>query len=165
MKKLTIFSLVAVFTMAISMTAAAESGSPKGSPKGSPTKAMYSKDALCAAIVAYVNKHQKDTGSFNVTDDDAGKVRKFQFAECHTGSKQKGEVHTMCADFIEFDSGDVYDVDFDMKKIRGNLEVIDVRLHKLLKKGSGEGSPKGSPHNHDHGNHKGSPKGSPKGSY
>ena len=80
----------------------------------------------------YVKSQSKKTdGYFEVQDVDLDIVRKLKLLRVHERVGKTGDYYYSCADFEDTDSGDTLDLDIDVSFKDGNLEVADVRIHKL----------------------------------
>lgn len=90
-----------------------------------------SADAVRAAMKNYVMDKSKATGTFDVTDPEAGKTRKLELLKVHERVGKTGDYYYSCADFKDTETGQMLDLDLDVQDKGGKLSVVDVRIHKL----------------------------------
>jgi len=84
-----------------------------------------------ATMKSYVMDKQKSSGTFNVMDADTGAERKLTLTRVHTRVGKTGDYYYSCADFKDTESGELLDLDLDVKDSGGSLSVVDVRIHKV----------------------------------
>jgi hypothetical protein len=162
MNKVTPIIFATLFFMGTTLSALAqyEQGSPKGSPMGEwngfPGQSKLAIEDVQATIEEYIEVSSNEAGTFPLFDPRTGAPLKLKFIEFHNSIKKQNEVHTLCVDFQDADTGEIIDVDFNVIESGDALSVSGVRFHKIVKdKGSSMEAPaKGSPMG-----------GSPKGSY
>jgi hypothetical protein len=143
-KRLGFLILTAVFILSGNKLVVAsehEKGSMMEGHKGSGyEQKMYSDDDISSVMKDHIDKNSETTGTFIIEDSKEGKVRNFSFLEFHKNVKKKGDVYTACIDFKDVDTGEVFDVDLDVKEVEGSLGVVDVRVHKPVVKEGMKGS-------------------------
>ncbi|MCA9398678.1 MAG: hypothetical protein KC618_02930 [Candidatus Omnitrophica bacterium] len=91
-----------------------------------------SKDDIRNAMKAFVEAQtQKTGGNFEVIDPDTNKKRRLQMIRVHERVGKTGDYYYSCADFKDVDTGEMLDLDLDVADKNGQLQVADVRLHKV----------------------------------
>lgn len=90
-----------------------------------------SADQIRGAMNNYVIEQSKKTGTFDVYDDEAGKMRKLSLVRVHERVGRTGDYYYSCADFKDTGSNEMLDLDMDVEYKNGNLAVADVRVHKV----------------------------------
>lgn len=90
-----------------------------------------SADQIRGAMNNYVIEQSKKTGTFDVYDDEAGKMRKLSLVRVHERVGKTGDYYYSCADFKDTGSNEMLDLDMDVEYKDGNLSVADVRVHKV----------------------------------
>jgi hypothetical protein len=82
-------------------------------------------------IQDHVKDKSKVTGTLDIFDSDADKVRNLKMLEFHDGVAQDGMNYTVCVDFRDNSTGDIVDVDFVVLEADGSLEVREYSIHKI----------------------------------
>ena len=77
------------------------------------------------------NEAAKTGGNFEVMDVDINKVRRLKMKRVHERVGKTGDYFYSCADFEDVDSGELLDLDIDVALKGKQLEVADVRIHKV----------------------------------
>lgn len=91
-----------------------------------------SNEAIRHAMKSYVEaESQKTGGNFEVLDPDINKTRRLSLIRVHERVGKTGDYYYSCADFKDVDSGELLDLDLDVEDQKGNLNVVDVRVHKV----------------------------------
>lgn len=90
-----------------------------------------STEQIRGAMNNYVIEQSKKTGTFDVYDDEAGKMRKLSLVRVHERVGKTGDYYYSCADFKDTGSNETLDLDMDVEYKDGNLSVADVRVHKV----------------------------------
>jgi len=172
MKKVLLALVVGSFIMGCAGSIFAddgEKGSMKGSMKGSDHDQLMKtqKGAMQAAMVEHIES-KSVADIFMLEDKRIGKTRNLSYEGLHEGIGMKNDKHYSCADFKDFDTGEMLDVDIFVDVTDDGFEVTDTVIHKIDGKKIGEakaemkgsddgdkGSMKGSDHD-DKGSMKGS---------
>ncbi len=89
-----------------------------------------SADDIRNAMKNHVEASLQD-GTFNVTDEVTGKVRKLRLIRVHERVGKTGNYYYSCADFKDTESDELLDLDLDVADQNGILKVADVRIHKV----------------------------------
>lgn len=90
-----------------------------------------SNQAVRGAMKAYVEKMSSETGNFEVFDKETGSRRRLSLVRIHDRVGKTGNYYYSCADFKDIDTGELIDIDIDVEFEEGELEVEDVRIHKV----------------------------------
>ena len=90
-----------------------------------------SADQIRGVMNDYVIEQSKKTGTFDVYDDEAGKMRKLSLVRVHERVGKTGDYYYSCADFRDTVSNETLDLDIDVEHKDGKLAVKDVRIHKI----------------------------------
>jgi hypothetical protein len=83
------------------------------------------------AMKNYIAEKSKQTGTFDIMDQETGKIRTLKLKRIHERVGKTGDYFYSCADFKDTKSGEMLDLDIDVKNEGGKLSVVDVRIHKL----------------------------------
>ncbi|MBI3950610.1 MAG: hypothetical protein HY314_09165 [Acidobacteria bacterium] len=74
----------------------------------------------------------KNDGVFPIRDEKTGQDLKLEFVKVHDNvSVIKGETYFACTDFKDQASGNIYDLDFWMKRKDGAMKVVETKIHKV----------------------------------
>ncbi len=95
-------------------------------PEGGPTE-----DQVKAAIEEYIKGEMAEAGVFDVYDPDKEETRELKFEKVHADIGKSQDYYFSCADFTDQATGDKIDLDFDVESYEGQLEIVDVRIHKV----------------------------------
>lgn len=79
----------------------------------------------------YVLKQSEKNGTLEIMDPVTGKKRYLKLKRIHERVGKTGDYYYSCADFTDTQSGELLDLDIDVEYKDGNLDVVDVRIHKL----------------------------------
>jgi hypothetical protein len=79
----------------------------------------------------YVLEKSKKDGSFEIMDSVTGNMRYLELKRIHDRVGKTGDYFYSCADFKDTKSGELLDLDIDVENKDGELNVIDVRIHKV----------------------------------
>lgn len=93
--------------------------------------AAPSNDDIKNAMTTYVDSESKETGTFDVYDPETGKIRTLKLDRVHERVGKTGDYYYSCADFTDTESGEKLDLDIDVEDKDGQLNVADVRIHKV----------------------------------
>lgn len=112
---------------------AAEHGGKEhgGKEHGGAMVSEPSADQIRAAMSDYVAEESKETGTFDVYDEETGKTRKLSLIRIHERVGKTGDYYYSCADFKDTMSNETLDLDLDVENEDGKLSVKDVRIHKV----------------------------------
>lgn len=104
----------------------AEDKGSKGSEYSEPTA-----QNIRQTMKNYVIGKSEKTGTFDIYDPGIGKTRKLTLTRIHERVGKTGDSYYSCADFTDVDTGALFDLDIDVEHKDGNLNVVDVRIHKV----------------------------------
>jgi len=93
--------------------------------------AAPSNDDIKNTMKTHVENESKDTGAFDILDPDTGKVRSLKLVRVHERVGKTGDYYYSCADFEDTTTGEKLDLDIDVEDKDGQLNVADVRIHKV----------------------------------
>jgi hypothetical protein len=129
MKKIIVLLAMVLFVYYSPCVYAAEHG---GQEHGGTTVATQpSAQDIKAAMKNYVEEKSKQTGTFDIMDLETGKMRFLKLQRIHERVGKTGDYFYSCADFKDTKSGEMLDLDIDVKNEGGKLSVVDVRIHKV----------------------------------
>ena len=74
---------------------------------------------------------ESDDGAFKIYDRDARKMRELELVRIHKRVGKTGDSYYSCCDVRDRVTGEMLDIDVDVKSNRGRLSVSDVRIHKV----------------------------------
>jgi hypothetical protein len=83
------------------------------------------------AMADYVETKSKKTGTFEIMDSVTKSKRQLKLQRIHERVGKTGDYYYSCADFVDTISGELLDLDIDVENKDGNLNVVDVRIHKV----------------------------------
>ena len=95
-------------------------------PQAAPTM-----EQVRQAITDYVGQTEREEGAFTMEDDVTGTTRTLTLVSVHDQLGKTGETYYACTDMRDTASGEQLDLDFDVESENGQLEVVDVRIHKV----------------------------------
>ncbi|MDD5729799.1 MAG: hypothetical protein PHN57_01530 [Candidatus Omnitrophica bacterium] len=84
-----------------------------------------------SAMRNYIDQKSAATGTFDIDDPVTGKPRNLKLERIHERVGKTGGNYYSCADFKDTASGDILDLDLDVKDSGAGLKVVDVRIHKV----------------------------------
>ena len=90
-----------------------------------------SADQIRDAIRQYVEDVVQDEGAFYLDDDVTGQTRELTLERVHERVGKTGDYYYSCTDMKDTQTGELLDLDFDVEAYDGELEVVDVRIHKV----------------------------------
>ena len=90
-----------------------------------------SADDIHAVMKKYIEEESQRTGTFNVVDPQTGTTQKLTLERIHERVGKTGDYYYSCADFKDTVSGELVDLDLDVKEENGQMGVVDVRIHKV----------------------------------
>ena len=101
-------------------------------PSGSPSVSVVpSAEQIRQAIRTYVLGAAKLTGAFAIKDPVTGTTRQLEFVRVHERVGKTGSLYYSCTDMRDKQTGELLDLDFDVKSEGGKLSVVDQRIHKV----------------------------------
>ena len=107
---------------------------PGGQPQehgGAAVQAEPSAQEIRDAIAAYVQQVEVEDGAFTIEDEVTGATRTLTLVRVHERVGKTGELYYACTDMQDAASGETLDLDFDVGADGGELNVVDVRIHKV----------------------------------
>lgn len=87
-------------------------------------------ETLRQTIRGYIARQEELQGGFVIYDKDAGDFRQLELVQVHERVGKTGDYYYSCTDMEDKETGDLLDLDFDIKDRGGVLEVADIRFHK-----------------------------------
>ncbi len=90
-----------------------------------------SADQIRDTIRQYVEDVIQDEGAFYLDDDITGQTRELALEQVHERVGKTGDYYYSCTDMKDAQTGELLDLDFDVEAYDGELEVVDVRIHKV----------------------------------
>lgn len=91
----------------------------------------YTNNQVKAVIEEYIKSEMIEAGVFDVYDPDKEETRELKFEKVHADAGRSQGYYFACADFTDQATGDKIDLDFDVEPYEGQLEIVDVRIHKV----------------------------------
>ena len=88
-------------------------------------------EAIRQTIRDYVKQVIKKDGKFTIHDDVTGTTRELALVRVHQRVGKTGPLYYSCTDMRDQQTGQVLDLDYDVKATGMRLEVVDVRIHKV----------------------------------
>ncbi|MBI3996041.1 MAG: hypothetical protein HY352_00125 [Candidatus Omnitrophica bacterium] len=110
---------------------------------GQAVQAEPSAEQIRHTITDYVQRIAQPTGAFPITDAVTGTTRQLELVRVHDRVGKTGSLYYSCTDMRDKQTGELLDLDFDVEAEDGQLDVVDVRIHKL------EGRPRYTYDEHD----------------
>lgn len=114
--------------MAIPAWAAEHGGKEHG---GQAVKAEPSAEQIRQTIQDHVQGTVQKDGAFVIADPVTGTPRKLDFVRVHERVGKTGALYYSCTDMRDQQTGQLLDLDFDVKTEGEKLEVVDARIHKV----------------------------------
>lgn len=87
--------------------------------------------AIRTAIRDYVTQIEKDEGGFTIEDSETDATRTLELVRVHERVGKTGSLYYSCTDMKDVENGELLDLDFDVDASGGDLNVVDVRIHKV----------------------------------
>ncbi len=94
-------------------------------------KAQPAAQDIKDSMAAYVKAQSAEKGYLEIFDSVAGKTRRLKLKRIHERVGKTGDLFYSCADFVDSESGQLLDLDIDVKNKDGILKVVDTRIHKV----------------------------------
>lgn len=88
-------------------------------------------EAIRQTIRDYVKQVIKKDGKFTIHDDVTGTTRELDLVRVHQRVGKTGPLYYSCTDMRDKKTGQLLDLDYDVKATGMKLEVVDVRIHKV----------------------------------
>lgn len=124
-------------------TAAKEHGGTTQEHGGQALQTEPSAEQIRQAIRDHIALIEQEEETFTIEDEVTGTTRTLQLAQVHERVGKTGELYYSCTDMQDTSSGELLDLDFDIDASGEELEVVDVRIHKL------DGQPRYTYDDHD----------------
>ncbi|GEM_PF-1329955 len=112
-------------------TQAAPAVTPPAAEPAVSTPVEPTAEQIRQTIRDYIAEVQQEEGAFTIEDEVTGKTRTLTLDHVHDRVGKTGEYYYSCTDMKDQESGDTLDLDFDVEAYEGDLEVVDVRIHKV----------------------------------
>jgi hypothetical protein len=109
--------------------AADQAGQDPGAAAAAP--AEPSGEQVRQAIQTYVKQITEDEGDFAIEDEVTGNLRTLTIESVNDKVGKTGGAYFACAQMKDADTGETLDVDFDVEPFDGELDIVDVRIHKV----------------------------------
>ena len=116
---------------ATSAPTAKEHGGATQEHGGQVAQVEPSAEQIRQAIRDYVTKTEQASGAFTIQDPITGNTRTLTLVRVHDRVGKTGELYYSCTDMKETSTGETLDLDFDVDASAGELNVVDVRIHKV----------------------------------
>ena len=98
---------------------------------GKAVNAAPSAEQIRQTIQSYVQGTAQKKGAFPITDPVTGTTRSLEFVRVHDRVGKTGSLYYSCTDMRDKKTGELLDLDFDVKATGGRLKVVDARIHKV----------------------------------
>jgi hypothetical protein len=98
---------------------------------GQAVPAEPSAEQIRQAIQSHVQGIAQAKGSFSISDPATGTTRELELVRVHERVGKTGGLHYSCTDMRDPKSGQLLDLDFDVKAEGNTLRVVDQRIHKV----------------------------------
>jgi len=85
---------------------------------------------LRQTIRDHIAHQEKLQGAFAIVDPRSGDLRQLELVRVHERVGKTGDYYYSCTDMKDVTNGDLLDLDFDIEDQKGNLRVVDIRIHK-----------------------------------
>ena len=132
-KGLVVVAVSGFFGAAISVEAAEHGGKEHGGMEhgGQVVKTEPSAEQIRQTIQRHVQGIVQKNGSFTIHDPVTGTQRTLDFVRVHERVGKTGALYYSCTDMRDPKTGQLLDLDFDVKSEGKNLRVVDTRIHKV----------------------------------
>lgn len=135
LKGLVVVGISGFLGAAISVDAAEHGGKEHGGTTqehgGQAVKAEPSAEQIRQAIQNHVQGIVQKDGSFKIKDPVTGTQRTLDFVRVHERVGKTGGLYYSCTDMRDKQTGQLLDLDFDVKAEKEGLRVVDTRIHKV----------------------------------
>ncbi len=112
-------------------TVAKEHGGTTQEHGGQAVNVEPSAEQIRQAIRDHIALIEQEEETFTLEDDVTEATRTLQLVQVHERVGKTGELYYSCTDMQDVDSGELLDLDFDVDASGEELEVVDVRIHKV----------------------------------
>ena len=112
-------------------TATKEHGVATHEHGGQAVKAEPSAKQIRQAIQDHIRLAEREDGTFTIEDELTGATRTLSLVRVHRRVGKTGELYYSCTDMRDAAAGELLDLDFDVEAAGRQLEVVDVRIHKV----------------------------------
>ena len=114
--------------------AAKEHGGATQEHGGKAVKAEPSAEQIRQTIQGYVQGTVQKKGAFPIKDPATRTTRNLEFVRVHDRVGKTGSLYYSCTDMRDKKTGELLDLDFDVKATGEQLKVVDQRIHKVAGK-------------------------------
>ena len=111
--------------------AAKEHGGSAQEHGGNVVKAEPSAEQIRQTITRYVEGIVEQKGAFAIDDPVTATTRQLEFVRVHERVGKTGSLYYSCTDMRDKQTGELLDLDFDVKTDGETLAVVDQRIHKV----------------------------------
>ena len=98
---------------------------------GQAVQAEPSAEQIRQTIQSHVQGIAQKKGTFAIKDPVTGTTRNLEFVRVHDRVGKTGSLYYSCTDMRDTQTGELLDLDFDVKADGGALTVVDHRIHKV----------------------------------
>lgn len=111
--------------------AAKEHGGTSQEHGSTAVKAEPSAEQIRQTIKSDVQGIAQQKGTFTIKDSVTGTTRQLEFVRVHDRVGKTGSLYYSCTDMRDQQTGELLDLDFDVKATGETLTVVDKRIHKV----------------------------------
>ncbi len=104
---------------------------PQPAQAGPVAQVEPSAEQIRQAIRDYISQVEQEEGAFSVDDEVTGKIRTLTLDRVHERVGKTGDLYYSCTDMKDSETGEMLDLDFDVEAKDDQLNVVDVRIHKV----------------------------------
>jgi len=101
---------------------------------GQAVNAEPSAEQIRQTIQGYVQGIAQKRGTFPIKDPATRTTRTLEFVRVHDRVGKTGSLYYSCTDMRDKKTGELLDLDFDVKATGEKLKVVDARIHKVAGK-------------------------------
>lgn len=112
-------------------TASKEHGGTTQEHGGQAVNAEPSAEQIRQTIQSHVQGIAQKKGTFAIKDPVTGTTRNLEFVRVHDRVGKTGSLYYSCTDMRDKKTGELLDLDFDVKATGEQLKVVDQRIHKV----------------------------------
>lgn len=98
---------------------------------GQAVKAEPTAEQIRQTIRDHIASVEQEQGAFTIDDEVTGTTRTLELVRVHERVGKTGNLYYSCTDMRDAHTGELLDLDFDVDAAGGQLDVVDVRIHKL----------------------------------
>jgi len=88
-------------------------------------------EQLRQSIRDYIARIEEEEGAFTIEDEVAGGTRTLTLERVHERVGKTGDFYYSCTDMRDASTNELLDLDFDVEEAGSELNVVDVRIHKV----------------------------------